>query len=272
MRGELIRMGRGKRSVALFADTSKYKNIMCKSLNVPLICPVMKRVMDAKGTVFTYVPVYESVEVAGGTALPITIAEHFIREASHHVLLNYCLCRKAHGCKEYDISLGCTFVGEGAREISPEVGKHVSRQEALDRLHEAAEAGLVPVVGKIKFDAIALGVKDHARLMTICHCCPCCCLTGGLQYAPKDVRDIIVRLEGVEVKVTGECSGCGTCIEVCIFKQMKLIDGQAVVGEECKGCGRCAVSCPDDAISITVDNPEYIGQCIKRISAYVDVR
>jgi hypothetical protein len=31
-------------------------------------------------------------------------------------------------------------------------------------------------------------------------------------------------------------------------------------------------SCPKDAIAITVDNPEYINQCIERIGAYVDVR
>ena len=52
---------------------------------------------------------------------------------------------------------------------------------------------------------------------------------------------------------------------------MRLEGGMAVVGEECKGCGRCAMACPNDAISITVDNPEYINQCIDRISAYVNV-
>jgi Fe-S-cluster-containing hydrogenase component 2 len=45
----------------------------------------------------------------------------------------------------------------------------------------------------------------------------------------------------------------------------------AVVGEECKGCSRCAVICPEDAITITVDNPDYINQCINRIGAYVDI-
>lgn len=264
-------MGRGKRSVDFLADTSKHKDLMFKTIGVPVLGSLLKRVMDAKGTVFTYIPVFEGVEPAGGTALPISIAEHFINVASHHVLLDYCLCRKANGCKAYDSDLGCTFIGDGAREISGEVGKHVNKEEALERLHRAAEAGLVPVVGKVKIDAIFLGVKEHNRLMTICHCCPCCCLTGGVHYAPRDVRDILVRLEGVKVKVTGDCNGCGSCVEACIFKQMNVIDDVAVVGEECKGCGRCAMTCPNDAVSITVDNPDYIGQCIERISAYVDV-
>lgn len=265
-------MGRGRRSVNLLAvDTNKHKDLLFRALNVPVLGSAVKRVMDAEGTVFTHIPVYQGVEVTGGTALPITVAEHFIREACHRVLLDFCPCRKANGCREYDVNLGCIFVGEGAREINPEVGKPVGMEEALECLHRAVDAGLVPMVGKVKFDADYLGVKEHRRLMTICNCCPCCCLAGGIHLAPRDVRDIVVRLEGVEVEVTGDCSGCGACLEACVFRQIEILDGRAVVGVECKGCGRCAAICPDDAISIRVDNPEYIRQCIDRISAYVDV-
>jgi len=265
-------MGRGKRGVGLFAKTSKYNNAMFKILNVPLLGPLLKIVMDAKGTNFTYIPVYEGLEVSGGTALPTSIVEHFINEAGHHVILNYCLCRKGNGCENHDIDLGCLFIGEGAREINPKVGRHVDKEEALEHHRRGVEDGLVPVVGKVKIDAIGLGVKEHHRLMTICHCCPCCCLTRGVHHAPRDVRDILVRLEGVRVEVTGDCNGCGKCVEACIYNQMKIINGTAVVGEECKGCSRCAIACPNDAITITVDNPEYIDQCIERISAYVDVK
>jgi NAD-dependent dihydropyrimidine dehydrogenase PreA subunit len=152
------------------------------------------------------------------------------------------------------------------------VSRHVSKTEALQHHRKAVEDGLIPVVGKVKIDAIGPGVKDHNRLMTICHCCPCCCITRGVHHAPRDVRDILVRPEGVRVEVTGDCNAYGTCVDVCIFKQMRIIDDVAVVGEECKGCGRCAISCSRDAISITVDNPEYIERCIDRISAYVTVK
>ena len=264
-------MGKGKRSVGFFASTSKYNNALFKVLGVPVLGPALKKVMDAKGTNFTFVPVYENVELAGGTALPVSIVEHFIDAAAYHVILDYCLCRKGNGCENYDVSLGCVFVGEGAREISEEVGRHVGKEEALAHHRRAVEAGLVPVVGKVKIDAIALGVKDHNRLMTICHCCPCCCLTRGVHHAPRDVRDILVRLEGVSVEVGGDCTGCGKCVEACIFKQITLSDGAAVVGEECKGCGRCATACPEDAITITVNNPDYVERCIDRIASFVDI-
>jgi hypothetical protein len=81
--------------------------------------PLLKLIMDAKGTNFTNIPVYEGVEVSGSTALPVSIVEHFMNKASHHVILDYCLCRKGNGCRDHDIGIGCIFVGDGAREISP---------------------------------------------------------------------------------------------------------------------------------------------------------
>jgi heterodisulfide reductase subunit A-like polyferredoxin len=127
------------------------------------------------------------------------------------------------------------------------------------------------VVGKVDFDALMLGVKDRNRLMTICQCCPCCCLTTALHYASKNVRDVISRMEGLEVEVTGDCTGCGKCVEACIYKQMSLDGGRAVVGAECKGCGRCAAACAEEAISITMHGSDYLQACIDRIGAAVDV-
>ncbi len=103
------------------------------------------------------------------------------------------------------------------------------------------------------------------------HCCPCHCISNGLHYAPKELRDTMVKLEGVTVEVTDDCIGCGKCVEICIFKQMSLRDKRAVVGDECKGCGRCAMVCKKNAIRITVDNPAYIQECIDSIRALCEV-
>jgi len=266
-------MGFSRRTVDLLAGMNKHRDILLKSLNVPWLGPAIKRAMDQKGTVFTYIPVNKGIEVNGSVALPIAIAEHFIQEASHRVILSFCPCRRSMSCSNFDASLGCLFLGEGAREINtPAVGKSASVDEAIDHLNRAVNFGLVPVVGKVKFDAAYLGVKKHHRLMTICFCCSCCCLARGIHYAPKDVRDVMVKLEGVEVRNAGECLGCGACVEVCIFKQRRIVDGKAVTGEECKGCGRCASVCPNDVIEVRVHNPEYIRQCIDRISAFVDIK
>jgi hypothetical protein len=264
-------MGRKRKGVERFADTSKHKDAMFKIANWPGLRSLLRRILVARGTVFTFIPVNEGVELPGGAAMPMTVVEHFINRAEHHVILDFCPCRRSFDCRDYPVERGCTFIGEGAREIDPGVGRHVSGEEALAYLREGMEMGLVPVIGKIDFDAVMLGVKDRDRLMTICQCCPCCCLTTALHYASRDVRDIITRLEGVEVKVTEDCSGCGACVEACIFHQMQVDGGKAVVGEECKGCGRCAAACEQEAIRITISDSGYIEACIERISANVDV-
>jgi len=264
-------MGRSRKGFEWFADTSKHKDAMFKVANWPVLRSILPRILAARGTSFTFIPVNEGVELSGGTAMPISVVEYFINQAGYHVILDFCPCRRSFDCKDFPIDRGCLFIGEGAREIEPSVGKHVSGEEALAYLREGTAMGLVPVIGRIDFDAVMLGVKQRERLMTICQCCPCCCLTTALHYASRGVRDIIMRLEGVEVKVTEDCTGCGACVEACIFKQMKLVNGMAVVGEECKGCGRCAAACEAEAIRITVDDSDYINACIDRISANVDV-
>lgn len=264
-------MGRSRKAVERFAISVKYKDAMFKLAGVPVLRSFTKRLLDATGTNFTMVPVYEGIERDGGTAMPLSVVEHFINEAEHHVILDFCPCRKAIGCKDYPVERGCIFIGRGAREIDSSVGRHVGREEALEHLRDSFERGLVPVIGKVDFDAFMLGVKDRKHLMTICQCCPCCCLTTALHHAPQKIRDVVTRMEGLEVRVTGDCDGCGACVDACIFEQMSMSGGRAVVGAECKGCGRCAAACGNQAISITLDGSDYLRACIDRIGSFVDV-
>jgi UDP-glucose 4-epimerase len=157
------------------------------------------------------------------------------------------------------------------RGVDPEVGTIVTKEEARDHLRQATEAGLVSCLGRFKGDAIMLGLRDHEKLMTICHCCPCCCISTSMPYAARELRDVLKKLEGVTVEITDECNGCGRCVKYCVFGQIEIVDGRAVVGEECKGCGRCAMECKRDAVKITIDNPDYVEACISRISALVNV-
>jgi Fe-S-cluster-containing hydrogenase component 2 len=265
-------MGRSKRSFDRLLSLLKYKDLAARSTNWPVVRTIGRVVMPPESMSLTYIPVYESLELPEGTVAPLTVIEHFIREASDHLVLNLCPCRSENDCKDFDPGLGCTFLGPAVRDVDPEVGRIVTMDEALDHLHRATEAGLVSCIGKFKGDAIALGVKDHKRLMTICHCCPCCCVSTSLPFASREVRDILKKLEGVNVEITEECNGCQKCVKYCVFGQMSVVDGRAVVGEECKGCGRCAMVCKRGAVRITVDNPEYVEQCIAHIGALVDVK
>lgn len=254
-----------------FLGVLRYKDLMAKSANLPGLRQLGNAVLDTSVTNLSYIPVFADIELPPGVVAPRAIIEHFINLASDHAIINRCPCRTAMGCEDYDRDFGCTFMGEAVRDIDPGIARQVTKDEALEHLSMAYEMGLITVIGKFKGDAIALGVRDHSKLMTVCHCCPCCCVSTSLHYAPREARDIMVRLEGLSVTVDGECSGCAKCVESCVFKQVEVIDGKARIGDECKGCGRCASACPQGAIRLKVEDSSYVDACIERISATVDI-
>lgn len=249
----------------------RFKDHLAKQTNNKVLAAIGRKVVDPADVTLTCIPINADIALPPSTVAPTSIVEHFIEEASYHVSLFKCPCRTEMKCENHPRTFGCTFIGEGATQIDPKLGRHISKEEALEKLGQANEMGLITTLGRFKGDALALGVKDDARLMTICHCCPCCCVTTSIHLASPEMRDTLVKLEGTSVKVTDECKGCGACVDACIFHQITIEDKVAVIGEECKGCGRCARACKTSAIRIEVDNPSYIQQSIDRLSSYVDV-
>jgi len=264
-------MARSKKSFDRILSMYRFKDLVFRSTKVPVLKQLGRLAMPPREMTLTYVPVCEDIELPEGTVAPISVIEHFINEASDHLILSRCPCRSGNGCEVAPIDFGCTFLGPAVRTVDPEVGRRVSRAEALEHLREATEMGLVSCVGVFKGDAIMLGVKEHKKLVTVCHCCTCCCISTSMPLASREMRDVLKKMEGVRVEVTDDCNGCGLCVPSCIFGQVRIDDGRAVIGDECKGCGRCAAACKRKAVRVTVDNPDYIQQCIDRINTLVDV-
>ncbi|MBN1873403.1 MAG: 4Fe-4S binding protein [Anaerolineae bacterium] len=51
-----------------------------------------------------------------------------------------------------------------------------------------------------------------------------------------------------------QCTGCGTCVEICPVNAITLVDGHARIAEEvCTGCGACVTSCPEHAIQEVIE-------------------
>ncbi|MFX1530854.1 MAG: FAD-binding protein [Promethearchaeota archaeon] len=46
------------------------------------------------------------------------------------------------------------------------------------------------------------------------------------------------------------CTGCGNCVESCVFSGVEIIDNKAVITENCSFCGACLDECPVNAILI----------------------
>ncbi|MBN1146749.1 MAG: 4Fe-4S binding protein [Anaerolineales bacterium] len=213
-----------------------------------------------------------AIETAPDMVLPSQIVEHFIEQANYHWIMNFCICRQSEGCQDYPIELGCLFLGEAALGIRPEYGRLASKAEALEHVRRCREAGLVHLVGRNKLDTIWLGVGPGEKLMTICNCCPCCCLWKMLPQLNPLIARRVDKMPGVSVTVMDLCTGCGACCEgVCFVDAIRLVDGRAQIGLECRACGRCVEVCPNQAIELTIPGSSFVQQAIERLSPLVDL-
>jgi len=223
------------------------------------------------------IPVNRQLTGPESIVLPSQVVEHFIARASHHWIMNACICRDASACHDYPIDLGCLFLGEAVLQINPALGRLVPQEEALAHVRRCREAGLVHLIGRNKLDTVWLGAGPGDRLMTICNCCPCCCLWRMLPRLDPAISAKVTRMPGVNVTVTDRCAGCGTCTAgICFVDAIRLVDGCATIDAACRGCGRCVEVCPNEAIELTIDERTFgaggpISHTIARLSSLVDV-
>ena len=218
------------------------------------------------------IPVNATLTARNDTVMPSQVLEHFIRQAKHHWIMDFCICRESSGCEDYPIDRGCIFLGEAALGINPRFGRKATVEEALEHAARCREAGLVHLIGRNKLDTVWLNVKPGNKLLTICNCCPCCCLWRILPEINASIGTKVNRMPGVTVSVTDDCIGCGTCMkDVCFVDAIRLDGSRAVIGANCRGCGRCVTVCPQEAIQIQFDREDCISTAIEKIENLVDL-
>jgi NAD-dependent dihydropyrimidine dehydrogenase PreA subunit len=266
--------------VSLLKKAFAGRYLMARSTRAPIAGAVVDRMLFAGDDLFYLpddqavrrIPIGQAVNDPGSVVLPSQVVEHFIELAEYHWLMNTCICREAAHCKDYPIDLGCLFLGRAALGIDPRLGRQVTKQEALEHVRRCREAGLVHLIGRNKLDTMWLGIGPGDRLLTICNCCPCCCLWRVLPLMDERISHKVSRMDGVSVTVSDRCSGCGACTDgVCFVDAIHLLDGHAVISDECRGCGRCVDVCQDGAIDVTVADSQFVARSIERIAALVDV-
>jgi len=224
----------------------------------------------------TYLPVNEQIEGADSTMVPQLVLEEIVRSSAHRVVIRRCTCRDGNQCGNHPIGLACLLMGEGAREVDPAVGRHVSVEEALSHVRQCIKDGLIPFVGRFKADNLLWGVKDRGKLLTVCFCCSCCCMImNTIRYMPQISHERIVKLKGLKIIVdTEQCKMCGVCTKSCFMGALSMSDGKIIRDNSlCKGCGLCITACPNKAVSAAVDDLQAAVTELKgRIEALIDYR
>ncbi len=264
--------------IDLLKSNFRHRFALAKASRIPGVGAIMSRMLF-DGDDLVYLPKEGVVEVAvnqpidagASTPLPGEVVHRFIDEASFHWAMNFCICREANKCVDYPRDLGCLFMGEAAKRIDPKLGRPITREEAHEHIRRADTAGLIHVIGRNKLDAIWLDVSPGEKLMTVCNCCPCCCLWKMLPSLSGNIGARVTKMEGVEVSVGEGCVGCGACQKVCFVDAIEISDGKAWITDQCRGCGRCAEGCPNKAIKIKTPSVAEIESTVRRIRERVDV-
>ncbi len=226
---------------------------------------------DPKLTDMRWIPINQKIEGAEEIALPEDVLFKLIEKAKHRVIVNFCGCRTACGCQHYPNDIGCLMMGESALLIPEKSRREVNIQEAKEHVVKAIATGLIPIAGKARIDNDLFMLPDKNKLLTICFCCECCCITRFTRHVPLDVLDSMIRpIEGLRIEVTDKCIGCGKCVDKCYTQAITIVDNRAVINETCRVCGRCAMNCPAKAIKLTLANPSASQEIIQRIESIVE--
>lgn len=120
-----------------------------------------------------------------------------------------------------------------------------------------APVNACPVGGEPVGQRIAeiMGVTAQAseRRVAYVHCQGDCDRTHSDYdyYGIKDCRMMGFVPNGGPKSCNSGCLGYGSCVQVCPFGAIKVVNGVAVVDKEaCKACGKCLEVCPKHLISL----------------------
>lgn len=243
---------------------------------LPIFRKIIEEFYEPEKNEGSYIPINTTLGTFENQPLPQKLINYFIDKTNTIYVQTICGCRVFHDCQEHDKFIGCMYLGEDVKNLKhpPEKGRFITREEAKKHVERAIKNGLVPTFGRFTFESTSLSVEDTGHFMSMCFCCPCCCINGKMmQNSTTELHGAFKRMEGLTIEVDPEkCVGCGTCMDVCVFVGRNIIDGKAVIDQErCLGCGRCERVCPNGAISIRLDDPERLDELIERIESSVDV-
>jgi H+/Na+-translocating ferredoxin:NAD+ oxidoreductase subunit B len=168
-------------------------------------------------------------------------AEELVRGAKK-VTVAPCICRRerriaGEGCSKPEES--CLAFGVGAEFYQRNgLGRPIEREEALEILKRADEAGLVLQPGNAQDPTF------------ICCCCGCCCgVLRNLKLYPKPATRVSSPFMVMASPET--CTGCGTCTDRCQMGALRLEAEHVVLDcDRCIGCGLCVSTCPTQSLTL----------------------
>jgi ferredoxin len=214
----------------------------------PAVDRTVPAAKTADGKTIRIVPVETPLDAVEELILPSQTVEAIINKFDD-IAVGHCFCRQRRSllgdpCKTNAPVLNCFSFGKSARHTSAQgFAKKVTREEALNILKEAEQAGLI-------HKAFHPGSRESSPETSICNCCKDCCDT--LRIWRDGTLPMINSTNTLSVIDTVACTGCGTCLDWCPTDAIVLNQAGVAQRDEgaCLGCGVCARFCPESAISL----------------------
>jgi NAD-dependent dihydropyrimidine dehydrogenase PreA subunit len=186
------------------------------------------------------VPINKSID-SRLEVLPYENVEELV-ESQDKFLVAPCICRKekkllGEGCDKPEEN--CLVFGRGADLYHDRgIGRFIEKEEVLDILKKAEDAGLV------------LQPSNSKDIVNICLCCGCCCgVLRTIKQNPKPAK--IVSSPFILAAEPDTCIGCGVCVLRCQMDALSLVDDKVVLDiDRCIGCGVCVPTCLTDSLSL----------------------
>ena len=185
------------------------------------------RVIQAGNKIHTYDQVAAYIERYD----PLAVSTCFCRHQAELIDENDDCGKPNEVCMQF--GMGAQFV------IDRKMGRKITKEEAMDILGQAEEAGLVHAT------------LNRQEIDFLCNCCSCHCVI--LKTALSHPKPGIALSSGFQPVWDPElCTECETCIQRCPMEALTLgeEDVPEVDLDRCIGCGVCATGCPSEAIEL----------------------
>jgi Pyruvate/2-oxoacid:ferredoxin oxidoreductase delta subunit len=182
-----------------------------------------------------------------------------------------CFCRRVResvdeACRFAHPEEVCLGLGDHADYIVRcGLGRRISKDEAMDIIHESERRGAIHTL---------MHIRDDARLgaIEICNCCwDCCGIFGTYNRGILGLSFLSYYL----AKVTDEksCIGCGKCAIYCPVTAVTVSEGKASIdARRCIGCGQCAFQCNQGVMELVPSERRVVLPMLKRSEARLAVK
>jgi len=204
------------------------------------------KMLNVKPQVHRVIPVNETIRNTM-EILPFESAAEIIYSMQSWGVQD-CICRKqttliGKGC-EHPLEMCMVFHPRPNAFDQSTTVRALTRDEAMNTLHRAAQAGLVHSVS-----------NNQEGVYYICNCCTCSCgILRGM--AELGIANVVASSAFVNQVDEAVCNGCEDCIKACQFDALSMDDLLAKVNAiRCTGCGVCVIKCSTGALGL-VRRPE----------------